>query len=66
MLHFQAPGRGGQAKIAKRAGLDQGYISRIWRGLCLPSLNARRALFQKCGIPMHFWDEVADETEEVA
>lgn len=57
LLAQQLAERGNQSKLASALGVDQGYLSRIARGLRVPGLVTRRILERECKIPMQFWDE---------
>lgn len=51
--------RGEQKRIAEATGVDQGYLSKIARGVRVPGLDVRRLLEEHCGIRMQKWDEPA-------
>lgn len=51
--------RGEQQRLATAANLDEGYLSRITRGVRVPGLDARRKLEAHASIPMQWWDEPA-------
>jgi transcriptional regulator with XRE-family HTH domain len=55
--------RGEQQRLAAVADLDEGYMSRITRGVRIPGLDARRKLEAHAGIPMQWWDEPATEKQ---
>ena len=63
ILSGQLSKRGAQSELSKRLALDEGYISRIARGVRVPGLKTRRALEKSQGIPMQLWDEPPKEEE---
>lgn len=60
------PERGDQARLADELGLDQGYLSRLARGLAAPGLPARRKFRERFGIALEAWDEPVADAEEPA
>ena len=48
--------RGAQLALSRATGIDQGYLSRLARGLKTPGASTRRVLEDHCGIVMQCWD----------
>jgi transcriptional regulator with XRE-family HTH domain len=49
--------RGEQKVLAEKLGMDEGYLSRIVRGVRVPGLSIRKLIRDEVGIPLEAWDE---------
>lgn len=57
-LHVLYPNVGDQTRVAEEKGIDQGYVSRLFRSARVPGTAVRRLFWEGPErIPMHWWDE---------
>lgn len=61
-LNVLYPNTGDQSRVAEEKGIDQGYVSRLFRSARVPGTAVRRLFWEGPErIPMHWWDEEVDE-----
>lgn len=58
--------RGDQRPLAVKLGMDEGYLSRVVRGIRVPGLSVRKLIRDEFGIALETWDEPALEQTEPA
>lgn len=58
--------RGALSALAKRSGLDQGYLSRVARGERKPGIRARLLLEEHAAIAIRWWDQPIQAGEAAA
>lgn len=60
-LQTKHPDRGDQLKLSKSVGVSQGYLSRLLSDDRRPGTKVRRRFWEACKVPMHWWDEPAED-----
>jgi len=55
LLLFMKLHKVGQAKLAKRVGISQSYVSKILAGKLEPRLSTAISVAKKCGVSLEEW-----------